>query len=81
MRDQDTQLTLELLLEELHISTVQQLLERVRSGNATAAELSVARQMLKDNNMELRPNATSPLQQLADELPEAFDQDEFFPTH
>ncbi|QFS87580.1 MULTISPECIES: hypothetical protein [unclassified Marinobacter] len=77
----DGQFTLEILLEELHIATAGELLNRVRSGKASASELNVARQMLKDNNIELRPNATSPLGKLADELPDAFDVDDQYPTH
>lgn len=78
---EDTNITLELLLEELHIATTGELLKRVRSGTATASELNVARQMLKDNNIELRPNPLSPLGQLADELPDAFDPDEQYTAH
>lgn len=77
----DTNMTLEILLEELHIATAGELLKRVRSGEATASELNVARQMLKDNNIELRPDSTSPLSELADTLPDAFDADEQYPTH
>ena len=41
------------LLQELHIASIELLLERVKSGEATASELSVARQLLKDNNIEI----------------------------
>ncbi|AHI29716.1 hypothetical protein [Marinobacter similis] len=72
---------LESLLADLHLAITEQLLERVKTGVATASELNVARQMLKDNNIELRPNATSPLGKLADALPDAFDVDDQYPRH
>jgi len=40
------------LLEELHNETAQVLLDRIKSGEATAADLSVARQFLKDNGID-----------------------------
>ena len=43
-------------MEELHEVLAKSLLDRVKSGEATAADLSVARQFLKDNGIE----ATSP---------------------
>jgi len=61
------------LLQQLHSETAQQLLEKVRSGSATASDLNVARQFLKDNNIESIPKAGSPEHNLAQELP--FDAD------
>ena len=37
---------------DLHKALAEDLLARIRSGQATAAELNVARQMLKDNGIE-----------------------------
>lgn len=63
------------VLEELQLETIQQLLDRVRSGEATAAELGVARNLLRDNNMQVKPTGNSPLEKLGSELP-AFDEDD-----
>jgi hypothetical protein len=57
------------ILEELHNETVKALLERVKSGTATAADLNVARAMLKDNNIDAIPKDASPLNDLAKSLP------------
>jgi len=75
--------TLNALLAELHLKTVEQLLERVTSGKASAQELNVARQLLKDNNVEAKPVAGSPLAGLADSLPDLdpVDEGEFYPKH
>ena len=41
------------LIDSLHEAVTQQLLLRVRSGEATASELSVAVKFLKDNGASL----------------------------
>ena len=64
------------LLEALHEETAKQLLARVKTGEATAAELTAALRMLKDNGIEAVPTAENPLGQLAEELPEFLEQDE-----
>lgn len=40
------------LFDELHKHLTADLLKRIKSGEATAAELNVARQMLKDNHID-----------------------------
>lgn len=56
--------------EALHEATVKELLKRVRKGTATAADLGVARQLLRDNGIDIASAQKSkPLQSLADELP------------
>lgn len=60
---------LEKILAELHSEMATKLLEKVRSGEVTAAELNVARQFLKDNNIDAAPKKDSPLANLVDELP------------
>lgn len=40
------------LFDQLQLSLTQDLLRRIQSGEATAAELSVARQLLKDNHID-----------------------------
>jgi|688.fasta_scaffold374196_3 hypothetical protein len=54
---------------DLHKALAEDLLARVRSGQATAAELNVARQMLKDNGIEAVPVKDSALDGLAKILP------------
>ena len=57
------------ILDELHVRLGEELLEKLRSGKARASDLNVARQFLRDNNIDCVPVEGSPLQQLADELP------------
>ena len=57
------------VLDELHIELAQTLLDRVRSGEAKASDLNVARQFLKDNGIEGLPVENTPLKDLVDELP------------
>jgi hypothetical protein len=56
-------------LEKLHVELTKQLLARVKNGSATAADLSVARQFLKDNNIDAVPEEGSPLADLARGVP------------
>ena len=57
------------VLDELHIELAQTLLDRIRSGEAKASDLNVARQFLKDNGIEGLPVENTPLKDLVDELP------------
>ncbi len=43
------------LLEQLHLVLAQELLDKVKSGDAKAGDLNVARQFLKDNGVECIP--------------------------
>ena len=65
---------LQKLLDSLHTELAQELLDKVRSGEAKASELNVARQFLKDNGIEGLPVDNSPLKSLVEELP--FDEEE-----
>ena len=56
-------------LEELHEELAKVLLERVKDKDAKSADLNVARQFLKDNNIDAVPVKDSPLEQLMKELP------------
>jgi len=58
------------MLNSLHTAMAEELLARVRSGNATAAELSVATKFLKDNHIECVATEDNPLGQLADAIPD-----------
>lgn len=56
-------------LREMHLALVQDLLARIQSGEATASELNVARQMLKDNHIEAVPTQSNGLEHLGRILP------------
>jgi hypothetical protein len=57
------------IMEALHTSVATGLLERIQSGEATAAEFSAAIKFLKDNGIEALPVDGSPLFNLVDSLP------------
>ena len=56
-------------LKELHEVLANELLKRVKDPDAKSADLNVARQFLKDNNIDAVPTEDSPLKKLLDELP------------
>jgi len=57
-------------MDSLHDAVTQELLLRVRSGEATASELSVAVKFLKDNGASLDViMAESPMDNLLKDLP------------
>lgn len=58
------------MMDKLHEVVTQELLMRVRSGEATASELSVAVKFLKDNGASLDViMAESPMANLLNDLP------------
>lgn len=57
------------LLESLHQAVAEDLLGKIKSGEASAAEISAAIKFLKDNGIEAIPAAGSPLGDLVDSLP------------
>ena len=57
------------LQNKLHQVLTQELLARVESGDASSAELNVARQFLKDNNIDGTIEQSDPLANLAKILP------------
>lgn len=57
------------ILAELHKILAEDLLHKIKSGEATAAELSVARAFLKDNGIDSTVEASEPLNNLAKTLP------------
>ena len=61
-------------LNLLHEAVANELLARIRSGEAKPADLSVAVKFLKDNSIEAIPTDGSMLKQLLEELP--FDDEE-----
>tara|TARA_R100000773_G_scaffold22812_1_gene20082 strand:- start:3710 stop:3913 length:204 start_codon:yes stop_codon:yes gene_type:complete len=54
---------------KLHKVLAEQLLARVESGEATASELNVARQFLKDNGIDGTVEQSDPLANLTKILP------------
>ena len=56
-------------LGKIHDALSSELLNRIRSGEATPTDLNVARQMLKDNNITVTPASGSPLLNILEELP------------
>jgi ABC-type Zn uptake system ZnuABC Zn-binding protein ZnuA len=56
-------------LENLHELLAQKLLERLRDPEVKASDLNVARQFLKDNNIDCIPTENRTVSKLAEELP------------
>lgn len=63
------------VLDKMHSALAKELLARIESGEATASELTVARQFLNDNHISGVIKADNPLGKLADKLP-TFDDSE-----
>lgn len=61
------------VLKSLHNALAQDLLRRLQSGEATAADLNVVRQFLKDNNISADGAKSPLLGALVDSLPFAAD--------
>lgn len=71
---------LEDIFAKLHEALGSDLLTKVQSGEATAAELNVARQFLKDNGIDGVPTKENPLGKLAASLP-SFEDEEHTIAH
>lgn len=56
------------LLGELHGAVAQDLLRRIRSGEATGTDIANALKMLKDNGIEVIPTKGSALGDLLDQI-------------
>lgn len=59
---------LEDLLNDIHSEIASALLKKIKDGTATSADLSVARQFLKDNNITAVPTKGNPLDALNDQF-------------
>jgi len=59
----------EKILEQMHAAMGKELLRRIEDGTATASDLSVARQFLKDNGIDSVPTESSPIGQLTKAMP------------
>ena len=57
------------LLNALHGALASEFMRRIKDGTATAADLSAARQFLKDNGIDAIPTKDSPLGNLVENLP------------
>ena len=57
-------------LETLHECLAKELLGKIKSGEAKAGDLNVARQFLKDNGIECIPVESNPMQELMENLPD-----------
>ena len=58
------------LLQNLHTVLIENLLDKVKSGEAKAGDLNVARQLLKDNGIECIQTANNPMEDLMSSLPD-----------
>jgi hypothetical protein len=56
-------------LSELHNKLTDKLLEKIRDPEVKASDLNVARQFLKDNNIDCSPTENNSIGKLAEELP------------
>lgn len=56
-------------LSDLDNALIEALLAKIREGRATPADLNVARQLLKDNDFQVLPEANPNIMRLAKELP------------
>jgi len=65
----------------LQAETVIQLLARIKSGEATASELNVARQLLKDNDIAIDIEKNEGLADLHDTLPVFESEDNHWAKH
>lgn len=63
------------LFNELHNALAKDLLQRIKDGTATAADLNVARAFLKDNGVDAIPSQGSPVGDLVANLPFAATED------
>jgi hypothetical protein len=62
------------ILENIHDALASELLRKISDGTATATELNVARQFLKDNGVDCAIDTSKPMLNLAKIMP--FDEEE-----
>ena len=60
---------LDAVFEKLHETLARELLVRIETGEATAAELTAASKFLKDNGIDSSASQSQPLHDLAKSLP------------
>lgn len=66
--------TVQQMLEKLHHAVAEDLLLKVKGGEATAGELMAAIRFLKDNNIDALPSDNSNIKALVDSLPFAIEK-------
>tara|TARA_B100000427_G_C15510452_1_gene595947 strand:- start:1236 stop:1457 length:222 start_codon:yes stop_codon:yes gene_type:complete len=58
------------ILNTMHYELAKFLVDKIKSGDAKAGDLNVARQFLKDNGVECIPVADNPMAELMNNLPD-----------
>ena len=58
------------LLKTIHYELAKELLDKIKSGDAKAGDLNVARQFLKDNGIECIPVENNPMEEIMNNLPD-----------
>tara|TARA_B100000242_G_scaffold64750_1_gene39849 strand:+ start:308 stop:529 length:222 start_codon:yes stop_codon:yes gene_type:complete len=58
------------LLKDIHYELAKHILDLIKSGEAKAGDLNVARQFLKDNGIECIPVENNPMEDLMNNLPD-----------
>ena len=58
------------LLKTIHYELAKHILDLIKSGEAKAGDLNVARQFLKDNCIECIPVENNPIEDLMNNLPD-----------
>tara|TARA_A100000164_G_scaffold367271_1_gene389071 strand:- start:1119 stop:1340 length:222 start_codon:yes stop_codon:yes gene_type:complete len=58
------------VLNNMHYELAKCLLDMIKSGEAKASDLNVARQFLKDNGVECIPVEKNPMEDLMNNLPD-----------
>ena len=69
------------LLADMHGLLTEAMIGKLRSGEATAADMGVMRQMLKDNNITADPETNKNLKSIAAELPDDLDDGTIVPMY
>ena len=58
------------ILKTIHYELAKHILALIKSGEAKAGDLNVARQFLKDNGVECIPVENNPMEELMNNLPD-----------
>ena len=58
------------ILKTIHYELAKHILDLIKSGEAKAGDLNVARQFLKDNGIECIPVDNNPMEDLMNNLPD-----------
>jgi len=58
------------ILKTIHYELAKHILDLIKSGEAKASDLNVARQFLKDNGIECLPVESNPMEELMNNLPD-----------